>query len=144
MLALTVSITLLAVTMACWAETPVVTSLRRVLVDTPAKWLNGVSRRHLIFYALLLLIALTCGELLAALGPLDMSLVLLWDVSAIVDAAVTVAVLTTTARIGSGWRMIVRRWPSAAARRAPRVRRRAQRPHASNDDEGGRHRGLAA
>lgn len=144
MLTVTMAITLLVVIMACWARVPVVAGLRRVLIDGPAAWLNGLTRRHVIFYALLLLVVLTCGEVLAALGPLDMSLVLLWDVSALVDAVVTVAVLATSARIGSGWQTIARWRPFCTARRAPRARRRPRSPLASNDDDGERRRALAA
>ena len=42
MLTVTMAITLLVVIMACWARVPVVAGLRRVLIDGPAAWLNGL------------------------------------------------------------------------------------------------------
>lgn len=120
-----------------WRHLPAVRPLRRMLVDTPAAWLNGLTRKHLIFGALMLAVVLVGGEMLAALGPLDMSLILLWDVSAFIDAAVVTITLAASARITGGWRMLVgQRSPRARSRRARMHRRPAERK-GDNDEDGG-------
>lgn len=126
-----------------WRHQPAVRPLRRMVVDTPAAWLNGLTRKHLIFGLLMLTVVLTSGQMLAALGPLDMSLILLWDVSAFIDVAVAATALAASARITGGWRMLVGPRPFRARSRRTRTRRRPAAPKAGNDEDDGARR-LAA
>lgn len=118
-----------------WRDLPAVRPLRRVLVDKPAAWINTLTRKHLIFATLMLIVIITGGQMLAALGPLDMSLILLWDVSAFVDVAVAVTALAASARITSGWHLLAQWRPIRTGRRRPRARRRPRLRQPGNDDD---------
>ena len=120
-----------------WRHLPAVRPLRRMLVDTPAAWLNGLTRKHLIFGALMLAVVLVGGEMLAALGPLDMPLILLCDVSAFIDVAVVTITLAASARITGGWRMLVGQRPLRARSRRARAHRRPAAPRGDNDEDDG-------
>lgn len=120
-----------------WRDLPAVRPFRRVLVDTPAAWLESLTRKHLIFLGLMLVVLITGGQMLAALGPLDMSLIFLWDVSAFIDVAVVTATLAASARINGGWRMLRPAFGRPRGRRrTARARRRAAARKPGNDDEG--------
>lgn len=99
-----------------------------------------IERRHLVFVILMTVILVAGTELLAMAGPLDVGLVVMWDVATFVDALLATATLAAVARGRSGWRYVAQR---LVPRRGARRRRRAARAvvKADNDDEG--HRGLA-
>lgn len=106
-----------------------------------ARWLTQVDRRQLIFVLLLLAVLVFAGEALAALGPLDTGLVLLWDVASYVDAAVAaLTIASLTRRRGLGWklRMLVNRRPRARAYRDARTRRAAGGTGANDDEDDSR------
>ena len=109
---------------------------RGTLVDGTRARLATLERRHLIFVVLMATVIIFGGELLAMAGPLDMALIVLWDVSTYVDIVVTMAVVATAARAGPGLRTIVaRRLPRRAAR-ARRTRSvRKDVPSANEDDD---------
>lgn len=134
MLTLVVTVLTVMAMLERWRDLPAVRSLRRLLVDKPAAWLNTLTRRHLIFGTLMLVIVITGGEMLAALGPLDMSLILLWDVSAFIDVVVAVTTLAASARITRGWNLLAQRQPIRTSRRRPRARRRPTARKPGNDD----------
>lgn len=137
MLTFVVAVLLVMGVLDRWRDLPAVRSLRRMLVDKPAAWINSLTRTHLIFAILMLTVVLTCGQMLAAMGPADMALVLLWDVSALIDTALVTATLAASARINGGWRLLVRALSlRRAPRRSPRARRRPTARKPSNDDEG--------
>lgn len=101
-----------------------------------------IERRHLVFVILMTVILVAGTELLAMAGPLDVGLVVMWDVATFVDALLATATLAAVARGRSGWRYVAQR---LAPRRAARARRRRSAARAvvkaDNDDEG--HGGLA-
>ncbi|MEG3176304.1 hypothetical protein U1872_08695 [Sphingomonas sp. RB3P16] len=118
-------------------ETGAARWLERAITATAAA-LRRVERRHLIFALILTtFILIASAELLALIGPFDIALVLMWDVSVYVDIVLTSAVVATATRGGAGWRMIVARFtarPRARARRQ-RVARKPAAP--ANEDERG-------
>ena len=116
-----------------YPQIPMARALRRHGIEPLARWLNQLDRRQLIFFFLLASTVLLGCELLAALGPLDMGLVLLWDVSLYVDALLSAVAVASVARLLPTLRF----W---RARPRPRARRRcsAARKVARNDDEDGR------
>lgn len=133
MVTVVVAVLLMMATLAQWPDLPATRPVRRLLVDKPAAWLNTLTRRHLIFATLLLVIVITGGEMLAALGPLDMSLILLWDVSAFIDVGVAVTTLAASARITRGWNLLAQWRPIRTSR--PRARRRPTARKSGNDDD---------
>lgn len=123
---------LLIVALRCWGALPAMRGLHRRLVERPAAWLNALDRRHLLFVLLLLAALAAGGELLAMLGPLDMGLVLLWDMATVVDAAIAASVVAGATRLRHGVRYLALRI-GGARRRERRTRRASVRP-AANDD----------
>lgn len=114
-----------------YREIPLSRALSRMSVEPLARLLNRLDRRKLIFFLLIAAVLLFGGELLAVLGPLDMGLVLLWDVSLYVDALLGAAAVASVARFMPPLRF----W-----RARPRTRRRrgvARKPVAGNDDDEG-------
>ena len=109
--------------------------------------LGTISRTHVIFLILMSVILIAGTELLAMAGPFDMALVLVWDVSAYIDIALTTVVIAGAARSRSGWRLVAQRVLSAIVRRGRRARRsrtgRKLLPPA-NDDEDQRSISVAA
>lgn len=111
--------------------------LHRWAVIPLARRLNAITRQHLIFGLIMLIIMLTAGEFIASLGPLDMGLVLMWDVAGFVDAmvaATTVLVLARGQGFGRWLRAIVQ---SRARPRQPRSTVKRQTPsRGANDGDG--------
>lgn len=98
--------------------------------------LGKISRTHVIFLILMSVILIAGTELLAMAGPFDMALVLVWDVSAYIDIALTTVVIAGASRSGAGWRMIVARLLPRRAARARRSRpSRGALPPANDDDD---------
>lgn len=125
------------------AHLPIAQTLHRWLVEKPAERLNHMDRRHVIMLLLFAMVIAFSGELLAAAGPLDMSLVLLWDVSVYLDAVMVSVALATAARSVSAGRYIksiVAHWFNRAghARRprpVTRSTRRAKNTRSSTNDD---------
>ena len=121
-------------------DLPVGRTLHHWLVERPADRLDSLDRRHLIMLILFAIILTTGGELLAAAGPLDMSMVLLWDVSVYLDAAIFSITIASVARSMAAGRYLkaiaARRLSRAGHTRRPRPMRRSK-PAAStaNDDD---------
>lgn len=116
-------------------ETALARWVQRMMIDAPRERLAKLERRHLIFVALMTLIVLAGGELLAMVGPFDMALVVLWDVSTYIDILLTGTLVATTARSGAGVRAVVARLRLQRRPRARRCRpaRKALAP--ANDDD---------
>lgn len=140
-----VTMTILAMfALSRWRDLPAVRPLHRLLVESPARWGNALTRRHMVFATLMLIVVVTGGQMLAALGPLDMSLVFLWDVSAFVDVAIAATTLAAGTRIARHWRLVALWRPGRARPRRPRARRREAAPKPGNDDDGAGRWALAA
>ncbi|MGJ3648796.1 hypothetical protein ACLB0R_10020 [Sphingomonas sp. GlSt437] len=109
----------------------------RWLVRPIAGYLNKLDRRHLIFVVLILLVMLTAGELLAAFGPLDAGLILMWDVASFADAIAATVLAASIIRlkpIVAQLRLVVSRWQPR--RRQRRDRSGATTIRAANDEDG--------
>lgn len=127
------------------ATLPVARTMHRWLVEKPADRLNHMDRRHVIMLVLFALILAFGGELLAAAGPLDLSMVLLWDVSVYLDAVMVSVALATAARSVSAGRYIkrtvARRFNRAGHARRPRsaaarsTRRATNSRSSAHDDD---------
>ncbi|WP_404372018.1 hypothetical protein AB5I39_05140 [Sphingomonas sp. MMS24-J45] len=116
-------------------ETAVARWLRRVLVAP----LGKITRTHLIFLVLMTVILIAGTEVLAMAGPFDMALVLVWDVSAYIDIALTTVMVASASRGAAGWRMVVARLLPRRGARARRGRGAAARKaEPANDDDGPR------
>ncbi|MBX9815214.1 MAG: hypothetical protein A4S12_05270 [Proteobacteria bacterium SG_bin5] len=107
-----------------YPQLPVARGVHALIVAPLAARLNRVTRRQLIFWALVAVFALVAGEWLAILGPLDMGLVLLWDVALYVDALLGAVAVASVARL-----VPLPRW-----RPRPRARRSAPRRAAPGND----------
>lgn len=127
---------LITVTLRCWPETAAARWIQRAVIDATGARLATLERRHLIFVVLMSIVLIVGGELLAMAGPLDMALIVLWDISTYVDIVVTTAVVATAARAGPGLRNSVARLIPRRAARARRARpSRKELPSANDDDD---------
>lgn len=116
-------------------ETPAARWLDRTLVAG----LRKITRTHLIFLILMSVILIAGTELLAMAGPFDMALVLVWDVSAYIDIALTTAVVAGASRGGAGLRVVVARFLPRRSARARRSRvGTPSKAKPANDDDGPR------
>ncbi|MBP2275112.1 hypothetical protein D9M73_109770 [compost metagenome] len=97
--------------------------------------LGRIERRHILFLILMSIILIAGTELLAMAGPLDMALVVLWDVSTYIDIVLTTAVVATATRGGAGWRTLIARFLPHRAPRAQRRRGKRAAPPSANDDD---------
>jgi hypothetical protein len=86
-----------------WPATPIARRLHHDLVETPCRFLAGVTRRHLIFLILLLVVVTAGAEILTVAGPIDMGLIALWDVATFVDVASAVLMVAAVGRSQSAW-----------------------------------------
>ncbi|MGL4313154.1 MAG: hypothetical protein ACRCSO_04125 [Sphingomonas sp.] len=111
--------------------------LHRLTVLPLARIANGITRQHLLFALLMVAVLLLAGEVIAALGPLDMSLVLLWDVAGLADALITAVSVAVVARSAARfWRLVPMARRRSPAPRPPRQRRaRLTLNRADNDDD---------
>lgn len=126
----------IVVVLRAFPETACARWLERQVAELHAR-LGRLERRHLVFLALMTIIIVVGGEVLAIGGPLDMGLVLLWDVSTYLDIALAAGTLAAVARGRAGWRIVATRLPRMRPRaRAPRTRAmpRPERTSANDDD----------
>ena len=117
-----------------WGHLPALAPLRRWLVERPAAALNRFDRRWIIFAVLFVILIVAGGELLAIMGPLDMSVVLLWDVASLVDALAAAVLVAGSTRVKPLVEWVTRRLRGTPRPRACRARsQRSIRP--ANDDD---------
>lgn len=126
---------LITVTLRCFPETSAAHWIQRIMVDATCARLATLERRHLIFFALMSIVIVVGGEVLAMAGPLDMALVVLWDISIYLDIVVTAAVVTTATRAGPALRNSMTRLLPRRAGRARRTRAARKEPSSANDDD---------
>ena len=129
---------LAAFIMKAWPNTGFARWLRLVLIDYPLSFLAGIKRRHLVFLIVGFAVLYSCA--LAGMPHLGMLVAV--DVSAYVDAVMTVWTIAALSRSRGALTAIFARLPRLRSGK-PRQRRarRTVRREASNDDEG--HRGFA-
>lgn len=103
---------------ARWIERQVAEVRRRI---------GTIERRHIVFAVLLAVILVFAGEALAMLGPLDMGLVVLFDVSTYLDIVLATGTIAAVARGRGAVQFVVARLPR------PRARARRKRPVVGSD-----------
>ena len=127
--------------MKLWPETGSAQWVHRTLVERPLVFLGGLERRHLIFLIVLLVMA----QSFAAIGSMELLTLTAIDVSAYVDAVLTVWTVAALSRSRGAWTAIFARLPRL---RGSKPRQRRSRPAvrrvASNDDDGHGDFALAA
>jgi hypothetical protein len=144
-------IVLLVITaMRLFPAIPLSRALHRALVEAPLQRLGAMSRRHLIYGALLAGMMLAGAEIVLLLGSADMAMLMAWDVSLYVDALIATWTLSALVRGKSAWNVVAARWLSPLRRAArPRARRQRRDPTRTaakdpDEDAGGRAYALAA
>jgi hypothetical protein len=141
---------LVIMAMRLFPEIPLSRALHRALVEAPLERLAAMSRRHLIYAALLAGMMLAGAEIILLLGSADMAMLMAWDVSLYVDALIATWTISALVWGKSAWNAVAARclspFRTAARPRAPRRRREASRSADKDSDEdgGGRAYALAA
>jgi hypothetical protein len=108
---------------------------RRWLVEIPARRLGEMSKRDLLAFALLLLIAPMAGQLLIP----ELAWVMAFDIATLVEITAAAVIVTRVLPAWKGLRAaavrLVRRFsrPAARARRASSPRRRPAKPPEPED-----------
>jgi hypothetical protein len=133
---------LMILTMTLFPEVPAARLLHRALVEAPLRALAAMSRRHLIYGAVLVAMLFAGAELIVMLGSTDLVMLMAWDVSLYVDAAIAAWTIATVARGKAAWQMLAARLigrRGAPRPRAPRRRRDGSKTAANDADEDGGH-----
>lgn len=133
--------------LALFPQTPVCRALSALIVAAPARWLNGLQRRQVIFVAIISLIVIAGAGTFAGVAAADLALLLAWDATLYIDTLVTVMTVAAATR-GLGLVRLVRQRVGARLAR-PRARRSAAARARSastpaNDDDGGAVAAIAA
>lgn len=127
--------------MKLFPELPFARVLHHVLVEAPLRKLAEMSRRHLIYAAVLIWMTFTGTELLLLLGSTDMLTLFAWDVSLYVDALLATWTLSAVVRGKAAWHAFAARCVGPLRRgtrpRAPRPRGVASRTAANDSSEDG-------
>ncbi|TMJ19361.1 MAG: hypothetical protein E6G92_06125 [Alphaproteobacteria bacterium] len=138
---------LVIVVMRLFPAIPLSRALHRALVEAPLERLGAMSRRHLIYAALLAGMMIAGAEVILLLGSADMAMLMAWDVSLYVDGLIATWTISALVRGKSAWNVVAARWLSplrrAARPRARRQRRDPTRTAANDSDEGGGGRAYA-
>jgi len=125
-----------ALVMKAWPQTRGAQWLQRTLIDEPLALLSRFRRAHLI----LAVVAFAMMIAFAEMGMPHLAMAAAVDVSAYVDAMITIWTVAALTRARGGWTALRARMPRLplAARARPR-RKRRPRPALrapANDDEG--------
>jgi hypothetical protein len=128
-------------------ETPAARLLHRYLAEKPADLLARIERKHVIFAIVGVFVLLSAGEMLAILGS-DVAVLIAWDMSLYLDAAIAVWTASALTRIRSAWSVVCSRVRSIAFRaksravlgRQAKTRRNPGSSPPANDDD--RHPGY--
>ena len=120
--------------------------LNHSLVERPLRRLAALERHHLIFFVLVVLMALAAGEFIAMYGSFEWAMISAFDLSVYLDAVVVTAALGATAKLRGAVqalraRLALRRGQSRSGARPRRVRsasrRRPPAPSANDDEPAG-------
>lgn len=135
MIAATMVMVMLA--LALFPEVPVCRGLSALVVECPARWLNALARRQLIFVVIMSFIVIAGAGAIAGLVTADLAMLLAWDASLYVD---TIIAVWTVAAATRGLAVVRRSWAWAARFVGGRARQRAVRrgrpaSKPANDDE---------
>ncbi len=132
---MTIGLLLIAMlVMKRWPETQSARWLHRTLIEQPLAMAARFERRHLILF----FVGLVMLQAVATIGSAELATLMAIDISAYVDAMITVWTVAALTRMRGGWtairgrvRLPVRRSPRA--RRSPSSTASAKAP--ANDDE---------
>lgn len=116
-------------TMRLFPKLPISRAMHRAFVADPLALAARMTRTHLIFAALALMMTFAMAELIMILGSSDIVMLMAWDISLYVDAVIATWTVAAAARVKGFWR-IVRAMLAAPFRRLPRPRAR-RRPAAA-------------
>lgn len=127
---------LAALVMKLWPETPCGRWLQLMLIDRPVALISGIRRRHLIF----LIIGFAVMYNFAEMGMPHLAFAAAIDVSAYVDAMITVWTVAALTRTRGSWTALRGLVGNPIRGNATRPRQRRTRLRArgksSNDDDG--------
>ena len=113
----------LILTMRFFPDTPIARAMHRAFVERPLAKLADMSRAHLIFGVIALVMLFSSAELIMLLGSSDLVMLMAWDVSLYVDAVIAVWTVAAVTRLKGAWRYALGRIaaPFRAHDRAPRA-----------------------
>ena len=126
---------LAALVMRLWPETRFARGLHHYLIERPLDLIGRFRRRHVIF----LVVGFALLYSFAQIGMPHLAMAAAIDVSAYVDAMITVTTIAALNRSRTAWTAVFARLPRPR-RAGPRPRRRRQgaaavrRPSANDDD----------
>ncbi len=128
---------LAALVMKLWPETGCARWLHETMIERPLAFISGIRRAHFIF----LIVGFALMYSFAQIGMPHLAMAAAVDMSAYVDAMITVWTVAALTRARGSWGAMRARfgWPARVLRMArPRARRSAVRParKPSNDDDG--------
>ncbi len=137
MIATALGLTMLA--LALFPQTPVCRALHALIVAAPARWLNGIARRQVIFVAIISLVVIAGAGTFAGVAAADLAMLLAWDASLYVDAFIAVWTVAATTR-GLALVRRSRFWVATRIARGRAPRRAVRRAHTAtkpaNDEDG--------
>jgi hypothetical protein len=131
---------LIILTMKLFPRMPASLLLHRALVEAPLRGLAAMSRRHLIYGAVLVAMLFAGTELIMLAGSTDLVMLMAWDVSLYVDAVIATWAIATAARGKAAWQALAARVTGRRGMprpRAPRRRREGTRTAANDAGEDG-------
>ena len=120
--------------MKLFPQAPAARLLHEALVEAPLRGLAAMSRRHLIYGALLVTMLFAGAEMVVMLGSSDLVMLMAWDVLLYVDAVIAAWTIAAVAR-GKAIRQVLIGRLATPRPRAPR-RRTKGRKTAANDADG--------
>lgn len=123
--------------------TPFGAWLNRNLVEEPLKRVAALERHHLIFFVVLLVMALGAGEAIAVYGSFEWAMISLFDASVYLDALLVTMALGAKARLRgavqilrarvAAWRGLLR--PAGRPWRLRSASKRTTSASSANDDD---------
>ena len=117
---------LAALIMKLWPETGCARWLHETLIERPLAFLSGIRRTHIIF----LIVGFAMMYSFAQIGAPHVGLVAAVDVSAYVDAMITVWTVAALTRARGSWRARAHAAAPSAGRASPPMTMMAIRPSA--------------
>lgn len=123
-----------------WPDTAIGQALRRMMIIAPARILNGVERRQVLFIGIMLLVVLVGAGSIAGVMSADLAMLAAWDASLYVDTLIAVWTVAAVSRGGGAFRLIGARIAATFRGRQAGRTRRSRRTGATarkpaNDDE---------
>lgn len=126
--------------MKLFPDIPASRAMHHAFVENPLEKLARMSRAHLIFGVVALVMLFSSAELIMILGSSDLIMLMAWDMSLYIDAVIATWTIAAVSRIKGAWRYVASRL--AGPIRAARSRNSHRRittgsPPANDADEDG-------